>query len=48
VRPGASRLARGTLVEIAGAEHEILREKDHHRQAFWAGFDQWIGKLAVS
>jgi lysophospholipase len=42
------RLARGTLVEIAGAEHEILREKDQHRQAFWAGFDQSIGKLATS
>ena len=44
----AKRLARGNLVEITGAEHEILREQDHHRHAFWAGFDQWIGKIAAS
>ena len=43
-----TRLARGTLVEVTGAEHEILREQDHHRQAFWSGFDQFIGKIAAS
>jgi lysophospholipase len=35
----ATRLPRGTWVDIAGSEHEILMENDSIRAHFWIAFD---------
>jgi lysophospholipase len=45
LRHAASHLPAGELVEIAGARHEILIERDPCRAAFWDAFDRFIGKL---
>jgi lysophospholipase len=39
------RLARGQLLAIEGAQHEILREADQYRDQFWQGFDRLIAGL---
>lgn len=39
----ASRLKIGARVVIAGAQHEILQERDEFRQRFWAAFDAYLG-----
>ncbi len=38
----ASHLRTGRLIIIDGAEHEILVERDTHRDLFWTAFDQFI------
>lgn len=43
IRAFASRLPRGELVEIGDARHEILKERDELRAAFWAAFDRFMG-----
>ena len=41
----ALRLPRGKLVRIEGARHELLREADVHRNAFWSAVDQFLRPL---
>lgn len=43
IRAFAARLPRGELVEIADARHEILKERDELRAAFWMHFDRFMG-----
>ncbi len=43
-REFASRLPRGSYLEIADAEHEILMENDAIRARFWAAFDAFAAK----
>ena len=43
-RDFASRLPRGTYVEFADAEHEILMENDSIRTRFWQAFDEFAAK----
>ena len=38
----AVRLRAGSHLVIAGSRHEILMEKDHYRQQFWAAFDAFV------
>ncbi len=38
----AAALPRGVYVEIAGAEHEILMERDIFRGQFWQAFDRFL------
>jgi lysophospholipase len=38
----AMRMPRATYVEIAGAEHEILMERDVFRHRFWSAFDVFM------
>jgi len=40
VRHFVRRVPRGAYVELSGAYHEILVEKDEHRAAFWSVFDR--------
>jgi lysophospholipase len=40
----ARRLRRGSYVELVGAFHEILMEKDEYRAAFWRVFDEHTGR----
>lgn len=42
----AQRLKIGARVVIAGAEHEILQERDEMRMRFWAAFDAYLGLKA--
>lgn len=37
------RLPQGTLVELPGARHELLREHDRHRLPAWAAVDAFLG-----
>jgi len=43
-REFASRLPRGTYLEFADAEHEILMENDAIRARFWKAFDGFVTK----
>jgi len=36
------KLPKGRLLEIPGAEHEILMERDEYRRVFWAEFDETV------
>ena len=38
----AQRLPHGTLVELPGARHELLREHDRHRLPAWAAVDAFL------
>ena len=38
----AARLKAGRLIEIPGARHEILVERDIFRDRFWAAFDAFV------
>ncbi len=38
----AFRLKQGSHVVLAGARHELLMERDAHRQQFWAAFDAFV------
>lgn len=38
----ARRLPRGSYVEIPAAKHELLHERNEHRNRFWAAFDEFI------
>ncbi len=40
----AARLKRAQVLDIAGARHEILKERDELRRQFWAGFDGWCDR----
>lgn len=42
----AARVPAAQFVEIAGAEHEILMERDVFRARFWAAFDDFIKESA--
>lgn len=42
----AQRLKIGARVVIAGAQHEILQERDDMRLRFWAAFDAYLGLKA--
>lgn len=51
VRPDAQRHMAGRLraarvLEVEGARHEILKERDPLRARFWAGFDDWMDAVA--
>ena len=39
----AARLPNATVVEIAGARHELLREHDSHQARLWQAFDAFAG-----
>lgn len=41
-RAAAARIRRATLVEIEASRHEILKERDEYRTAFWTAFDGWL------
>jgi lysophospholipase len=41
-REYAKRLVNGHHVEIAGAAHEILMERDEIRRQFWKAFDEFV------
>ena len=43
IRTFAARMPRAQFVEIAGAEHEILMERDVYRAQFWSAFDVFAG-----
>lgn len=47
-RAMAARLPRATLLEIEGARHEILKERDDLRARLWTGFDRWCADHALS
>jgi len=36
------KLAKGRFVEVPGAEHEILMERDEYRRVFWSEFDETV------
>ena len=38
----AGELRSGALVDIAGARHEIMMERDSLREQFWAAFDAFV------
>ena len=38
----AARMARGQIIRINGARHEILHERDELRNEFWAAFDSFV------
>jgi lysophospholipase len=38
----AIRMRAGAHVVIPGARHEILMERDHYREQFWAAFDAFV------
>lgn len=40
----AHRLPQGHFYKVAGSRHEILKEQDAYRQAFWDIFDEKYGK----
>ncbi len=42
----AARMPNAQFVEIAGAEHEILMERDELRDRFWSAFDDFLQKSA--
>ncbi len=42
IRLVAGRLTKGTFLEIPGAHHEILMEKDEYRNAFLNAFDKMV------
>jgi lysophospholipase len=42
IRAFAARLPQGTLLEVAGAQHELLRERDGGRLALWAAIDRML------
>jgi lysophospholipase len=37
-----TRMRAGNLIVIEGAQHEILMERDHFRNQFWAAFDAFV------
>jgi lysophospholipase len=37
-----TRMRAGNLIVIEGARHEILMERDHFRNQFWAAFDAFV------
>lgn len=45
-RDVAARLPQATLLELPGARHEILMERDEFRQQFWAAFDALLASAA--
>lgn len=47
-RAVASRLAKGVLVEIDGARHEILMERDEHRNIFFKAFDKMLEQNKIA
>lgn len=40
-----SRLPHGTLVEVPGARHELLREHDAHRRMVWDAVDRFLAPV---
>lgn len=42
IEAAAVRLPRARLVRLAGAKHEILREREPVRRAFWAAVDAFL------
>ncbi|MFA5120563.1 alpha/beta fold hydrolase [Zavarzinia sp.] len=46
-RRAAARLKHATLAEIDGSRHEILKERDVIRAAFWSAFDLWCSGLTA-
>jgi lysophospholipase len=45
-RDVATRMPGATLLEVPGAKHEILMERDEFRGQFWAAFDALLARLA--
>ena len=46
IRAFARRLAKASYVEIKGAEHEILMERNSIRAQFWSAFDAFLRQHA--
>jgi lysophospholipase len=44
-REFARRLPKGTYLEFADAEHEILMESDSIRARFWVAFDAFVDSV---
>jgi lysophospholipase len=44
----AGELRAGSHLVIAGAQHEILQERDFIREQFWAAFDAFVPGSAIS
>jgi lysophospholipase len=44
-RAFAARLPQASLIELPGARHELLRETDAIRGAFWAAFDRFVATI---
>ena len=47
-RAYAKRLPNASYVEIKGAEHEILMERDEVREQFWTMFDAFVNGQVAS
>ena len=43
-RKFAERVPGVSFLQIRGARHEILMERDEYRDQFWAAFDSFIGQ----
>lgn len=44
----AAKLPKATYLEIAGARHEILMERDEHRNAFFSAFDKLVEENKIA
>ncbi|MEP4273792.1 MAG: alpha/beta hydrolase, partial [Roseibium sp.] len=42
-----ARTKAAAYLEIAGAEHELMMERDAYRDQFWAAFDAFVPGLDV-
>ena len=45
IRRFAHLLPRGQMLELPGARHELLNERDVYRLPLWAAIDQFIGTI---
>ena len=48
LRRFAGRLPDAELVEVPGAEHELLREHDRHRHQVWAAIDRFLAPVETN
>ena len=42
IRAFAKQMPNGDYLEIAGAGHEVLMERNEYRAQFWAAFDAFL------
>jgi lysophospholipase len=45
IRRFAQLLPRGQLLELPGARHEMLNERDEYRLPLWAAIDEFVGTI---
>lgn len=48
IRAAAKRLSKAELIEIPGARHEIMMEKDEYRNAFFKAFDKMVEQHKIA